>query len=140
MSTPGAHVDGQPVELILARNLISLIRVAAFLVDADGHLAFYNATAGAMLGRQFEEIGRLPREQWNAEFGPLDEHDAPLASDRLPLSIALREGHPAFGRFRIRGEQGIIGIEVGAIPLTGPDGYHGAIVVLWPAPTGGATG
>ena len=134
MSTIAAPHRGQPLELILARNLVSSVRLAAFLVDADGHLAFYNEDAAAILGRQFEDIGRLPREQWNAEFGPLDDHDRPLPSDRLPLTIALREGRPAFGQFRIRADQGVIDIEAGALPLVGPTGYQGAIVVLWPAP------
>jgi PAS domain-containing protein len=131
MSTAHAH-NGQPLELILARNLVSIVTLAAFLVDVDGHLAFYNEAAAAILGRHFEDIGNLPREEWNAEFGPLDENGEPLSSDRLPLTIALREGHPAFGRFRIRADQGLIDIEAGALPLVGPAGYQGAIVVLWP--------
>jgi hypothetical protein len=61
----------------------------------------------------------------------LDEHGAPLPSDRLPLTVALHEGHPVYGRFRIRGERGPLEIEAGALPLAGPAGYHGAIVVFW---------
>jgi hypothetical protein len=45
--------------------------------------------------------------------------------------VALREGHPVYGRFRIRGERGPSEIEAGALPLVGPAGYHGAIVVFW---------
>jgi hypothetical protein len=45
--------------------------------------------------------------------------------------MALREGRPVFGRFRIRGEAGLLEIEAGALPLVGPAGYHGAIVVFW---------
>src|SRR4051795_747197 len=95
----------QPLELILARNLVSAILLAAFLVDVDGHVVYYNDAAAQIIGTRFEEIGRLPREQWNAEFGPFDEHDRPLPSDQLPLARALRDGHPAFGRYRIRAEE-----------------------------------
>jgi len=122
----------EPLELILARNLVSIISLAAFLVDADGHLAFYNDAAAEVLGRDFAETGGLAREQWNSDFGPLDENERPVPSDRLPLATALRSGRPALGRYRIRARQGLIEIEAGALPLMGPAGYHGAIVVLWP--------
>lgn len=132
MSLRHGPVHEQPLELILARNLVSIISLAAFLVDVDGHVAFYNHAAADVIGRRFEETGSLAREQWNAEFGPLDHDGRPLSSDRLPLTIALREGRPAFGHYRIRAERGLIEIEAGALPLTGPAGYHGAIVVFWP--------
>jgi len=121
----------QPLELILARNLVSIILLAAFLVDVDGEIVYYNDAAAEIIGTRFEDTGGLPREQWNAEFGPIDEHDRPLPSDELPLTIALREGHPAFARYRIRADQGIVDIEAGALPLIGAAGYHGAIVVFW---------
>jgi len=134
-----AHVDAapggpdQPLELILARNLVSIILLAAILVDVDGHIAYYNDAAAQIMGTRFEDTGSLPREEWNAEFGPFDEHDQPLPSDQLPLSLALRGGHPAFARYRIRAQEGIVAIEAGALPLVGAAGYHGAIVVFWRA-------
>jgi PAS domain-containing protein len=121
----------QPLELILARNLVSIIALAAFLVDVDGRIAFYNDAAARVVGRSFEEIGTLTREQWNARFGPFDPHGAPVPTDQMPLAVALREGHPVFGRFHIRAEAGLVEIEAGALPLVGPAGYHGAIVVFW---------
>lgn len=127
-----AAPDEQPLELILARNLISIVALAAFLVDVEGHIVFYNDAAAEVIGARFEETGRLAREQWNAEFGPLDERDRPVASDRLPLAMALREGRPAYGRYRIRADRGLIEVEAGALPLVGPAGYHGAVVVFWP--------
>jgi PAS domain-containing protein len=130
--SPHDDAQEQPLELILARNLISIVSLAAFLVDAEGHIAFYNDAAAKVIGAAFEETGSLAREQWNARFGPLDEGGHPLASDRLPLTVALREGRPAYGRYRIRAERGVIEIEAGALPLVGPAGYHGAIVVFWP--------
>ncbi len=85
----------EPLELILARNLVSIVSLAAFLVDVDGQIAFYNEAAASIVGRSFEETGTLTREQWNARFGPFDEHGDPLRSDRLPLAMALREGCPS---------------------------------------------
>jgi PAS domain-containing protein len=121
----------QPVELILARNLVSAILLPALLVDVDGHIVYYNDAAAQIVGPRFEDVGNLLRDEWNAEFGPFGEHDQPLPSDQLPLAIALRDGHPAFGRYRIRAKDGIVAIEAGALPLIGPAGYHGAIVVFW---------
>jgi PAS domain-containing protein len=123
--------EEQPLELILARSLVSIVSLAAFLFDVDGNIAFFNEAAADVIGAPFEAVGRLTREQWNAEFGPFDEEGRPLDSDSLPLTIALREGRPAYGRFRIRTEHGLREIEAGALPLIGPAGYHGAMVVFW---------
>ena len=57
-------MSAQPLQLILARNLISLLSVPAFVVDTDGTLLFYNETAGELIGRRFEETGRLSPDQW----------------------------------------------------------------------------
>ena len=40
----------KPLELILARNLLSSISTPAFLVSDHGTLMFYNEAAGALLG------------------------------------------------------------------------------------------
>jgi PAS domain-containing protein len=126
-----AEHDEQPLELILARNLISIVTLAAFLVDVEGRIVFYNDATAEVIGTRFEETGSLTREQWNAEFGPLDGRGHPLASDRLPLATALREGRPAYGHYRIRAAAGVVEVEAGALPLVGPAGYRGAIVVFW---------
>jgi PAS domain-containing protein len=123
--------EEQPLELILARSLVSIVSLAAFLFDVDGNIVFFNEAAAEVIGTPFEAMGRLTRSQWNEEFGPFDEAGQPLDSDALPLTIALREGRPAYGRFRIRTERGLREIEAGALPLTGPAGYHGAMVVFW---------
>jgi PAS domain-containing protein len=124
--------QGQPLELILARNLITIVSLPALLFDADGQVVFYNEAAGEVIGSPFEAIGTMPREQWNAQFGPFDESGKPVPSDELPLTIALREGRPAYARYRIRGDRGLTEIEAGALPLVGPAGYRGAILVFWP--------
>jgi PAS domain-containing protein len=123
----------QPLELILARNLVSIVSLAALLVDVEGQIVFYNDAAAEIVGSPFEEIGTMTREEWNARYGPFDEHGAPLASDELPLTVAVREGRPAYARFRVRGERGLLEVEAGALPLLGPAGYHGAMVFFWVA-------
>jgi PAS domain-containing protein len=130
----------QPLELILARNLVSLLALAAILVDVDGRIVFYNEAAAKIIGAPFEEIGVLTPEEWNARFGPLDDRGHPVPPDELPLTVALRKGTPAHGCFRIRDERGTIDIEAGALPLVGPAGNHGALVVFWRSETERGTG
>ena len=127
-------VDHQPLLLVQGRNLITSLALPALLTDADGGLLFFNDAAAELLGRAFEEVGRLPREEWARAFDPFDDEGRPLATDHLPLATALREGRPAQGRFRVRlaanGE--LRDVEVSAIPLLEPDHYEGALVVFWP--------
>jgi hypothetical protein len=98
----------QPLELILARNLVSIVSLAALLVDVEGRVVFYNSNG------------------------------TPLAADELPLTVAVREGRPAFARLRVRGDRGLLDVEAGALPLLGPAGYHGAMVFFWVAGEGTA--
>ena len=123
----------QPLELILARNLVSIVSLAALLVDVEGRIVFYNDAAAEIVGSPFEEIGTMSPEEWNTRFGPFDAHGSPLASDELPLTVAVREGRPAYGRFRIGGKRGMLDVEAGALPLLGPAGYHGAMIFFWVA-------
>jgi len=122
----------QPLELILARNLISGIALASFLVDPEGVLVFFNGAAGDLIGRRFEEVGRLRREEWS-EFGPFDEFGKLMPTDDMPLTTALRKGLPAHDRFRISSSGGdeLIEVDVSALPLGSADGFKGAIVVFW---------
>jgi len=127
-------VEHQPLLLVQGRNLITGLALPALLTDPDGGLLFYNDAAAELLGRPFEEVGRLPREEWARQFGPFDEDGRPIATDHLPLANALREGRPAQGRFQVRlaanGE--LREVEVSALPLLEPDHYEGALVVFWP--------
>ena len=124
----------QPLLLVQARNLITNLALPAVLTDPEGRLLFFNEAAAALLGRSFEEVGRLSRAQWAREVGPFDEQGRPLATaDSLPLARALRGGRPAHGRFRARlGEGAVREVELSALPLIAPDHFEGALVVFWP--------
>jgi PAS domain-containing protein len=127
-------VNGQkPLELILARNLLSSISTPAFLVGDAGLLLFYNEAAAAMLGRRFEETGTMLANVWTAEFGPFGSDDKPIPYDEIPATMALRENRPYHGNFRIGGAHGQhYDIAASAIPIVGPEGASGAIVIFWP--------
>src|SRR3954465_7870162 len=127
----------QPLELILARNLIDGISLAAFLIDPDGTLVFFNNAAGELIGRRFEEGGQLRREEWNSEFGPFDEFGKLVPTDSMPLTVALRQGLPANDRVHIRvRDEELIEVDVSALPLTTAEGFQGAIVAFWRSESG----
>jgi PAS domain-containing protein len=122
----------RPLELILARNLLSSLSTPAFLIDRDGDVVFYNEAAGAVLGRRYEETGPLATAAWTSEFGPFDEHGERLPWEDIPLTQALRGDRPAHTAMHIRDAQGALrAIEASGLPLVGTDGFHGAIVVFW---------
>jgi len=122
------------LQIILARNLLSSLSTPAFLVDHEGNLLFFNEAAGVMLGRRYEETGRMRAEEWTAMFGPFDDDGAPIHWSQVPLTAALRGNRPSHAEYRIRSANGVDhDIEASAFPIVGDDGFHGAMVVFWPA-------
>ncbi len=123
----------KPLELILARNLMSALSTPAFLVDEGGLLVFYNEAAGILLGKRFEELGPVGPDEWGSIFGPFGEDGSPLAYDELPLVSAVRRGQPAHASFTIRSTDGTThAVEVSAFPILTPHGSQGAIAIFWP--------
>ena len=124
----------RPLELILARNLLTSISTPAFLVDDEAAVVFYNEAAAALLGRSFEDAGRMSAEEWTTTFGPMDRDGKPLAVDQLAVTDAIRKGRPAHGDFRIRtagGEEQAI--EASAFPIVASNsGSSGAMILFWP--------
>jgi PAS domain-containing protein len=126
------EVAEHPLELILARNLVSLITLAAVLFDVEGSIIFFNDAAAEFFGGMFEETGSIPLARWRGEVGPFDENEQRLPTANLPVTRAFRDGRPGFGRFHIRGDSGLVEVEVVALPLVGSVGLHGAMVMFWP--------
>ena len=116
----------------MARNLLSSLSTPAFLVDEEGVLVFYNDAAGALLGKRFEEAGRMPPEEWGTAWGPVDSSGESIDLERLPLTLALRRGQPAHSRFQIRSLDGMDHeIEVSAVPIVTTEGTSGAMALFW---------
>lgn len=123
--------EQHPVELIMARGLISNITTAAFLVDAAGVLVFFNERAEELLGVKYEEAGPMAPEEWGGRFSPTRPDGEPLSVAELPLAIALA-GRPAHAPMRIRSASGALcDIEVSAFPLAGRAGQTGALAIFW---------
>lgn len=124
----------KPLELILARNLLTSVSTPAFLVDQDAALVFYNEAAGALLGRSFEDVGRMSPEDWTSTYGPFDTNGKPVELDDLPTTRAVRDGRPAHAVFTIRSaDGGMQEIESSAFPIVASEeGSSGAMIFFWP--------
>ena len=124
----------KPLELILARNLMSSLSTPAFLVDEGGVIVFYNDAAGILLGKRFEELGTVPQSEWGALFGPFDAGGETVPYDELPLVTAVRSGRPAHAELTIRSTDGAEHrVEASAFPILTAHGSRGALAMLWPS-------
>jgi PAS domain-containing protein len=123
----------QPVELILMRQLATYLSMPVFLVGADEQLLYYNEAAEVLLGRPYSEVGQMAVRDIVSIFHVVDEDGAPLAWERLPIAIAVRERRPAHRRVHYHALDGVRHhIEVTAFPLEGQAGRHlGAVAIFW---------
>jgi PAS domain-containing protein len=122
-----------PLELIQARNLISRLSTASFLVDGKGTLLFFNEAAGELLGMTFEEAGPMEPGTWGTRFRPRVPGGRDLELGELPLAIAVQSGNPGYARMEITGADGEDHlIEVTALPLMGGGEQAGSMAIFWP--------
>jgi PAS domain-containing protein len=130
----GTMATQKPLELILARNLLTSVSTPAFLVDENAALVFYNEAAGALLGRSFEDVGRMTPEEWTTTYGPFGTDGRPLELDELPTTRAVRDGRPAHAVFTIRAANGSKReVESSAFPIVASEeGSSGAMIFFWP--------
>jgi PAS domain-containing protein len=123
----------QSLQLILARNLISTLSTAAFLVDTASTVVFYNDAAADFIGMRYEETGKVALSVWREALDPADEDGRAIADDDMPISVALRDGRPVHRTavVRVAGTEPR-GAELLALPLIGPEGnFEGAVGVFW---------
>ena len=130
-------MSANQIEMILTRQLADCLSIPVFLTDQEGNLLFYNEPAEDLLGKRFEETGRMPVGEWSTIFKPVDEHGEPIPPDALPLVRALTKQQPAHGSFWI---ESLVGqknkISVTAYPIIGrPDRFLGAVAIFWKTDT-----
>jgi PAS domain-containing protein len=122
----------KPLELILARNLLTNISAPGVLADHRGALVFYNEAAGVLLGIPFKYAGKMDPEEWGARFGPFDRAGGRIPVEEVPLIIALREGRPVHAPLYIHSvDREVHHIEVSAIPLTTNEEISGVVGIFW---------
>ena len=124
--------DQHPVEIIMARGMMTHLSTPAFLVDQVGNLIFFNEAAGQILGLHFEEAGSMGPEEWGTRFEPLSLEGEPLPVEELPLAISTAHGRPSHKHLRIRSVTGEEHhIEVSSFPIVGRTGQRGAMAIFW---------
>lgn len=124
----------KPLELILARNLLTRLSTPGFLLDSEAALVFFNESAAALLGRSFEDVGRLSADEWAPMVGLYDREGNPAVVEELDTTEAIRAGRPAHAKFEIRAAQGDpLPIEASAFPLIAGEAHvSGAMILFWP--------
>lgn len=123
----------QHLVLILARNFASRLATAAFLVDADGRVIFFNEAAEELLGMRFQEGHGLAAEEYTERLAVLAEDGTPLAPNESPIGIAVTKQEPVHFPVTITGGDGVRRrIEATAFPLLAHVGdLVGAIAFFW---------
>jgi len=129
----GPPTGAAPIEIILLKQVAGYLATPVFLVDEDGALEYYNEPAEALLGRRYEETGRIPLETWGRLWPARDADGRPLDHGELPLAIAVRDRRPVQGTVWVRGSDGHDReLIVTALPLEGSDGAQlGAFAIFW---------
>jgi PAS domain-containing protein len=119
--------------LILARDLADKLASAAFIVDHEGTLVYFNERCSEILGMPFAEAGSMPMERWSRDFNPTDLEGRPLDPDEVPLVMAFKHHKPTHRTVRVQGADGEArDIAVTALPLFAhSDEFVGAIALFW---------
>jgi PAS domain-containing protein len=126
-------MSANQIEIILSRQLADCLSIPIFLTDPEGNLLFYNEPAEELLGKRYEETGRMPVSEWATIFKPVDEQGNALAPEELPLVRTLMSRLPNHGTFWIESLGGQRNqISVTAYPVIGrPDRFLGAVAIFW---------
>lgn len=126
-------MSANQIEIILSRQLADCLTVPVFLIDPNGELLFYNEPAEELLGKRYEEAGRMSMEEWSTIFNQADHDGNLIPPDELPLVTALKKQQPTHGEFYIKNLEGKKSrISVTAIPIIGrPDRFLGAMAIFW---------
>ena len=126
MSRPG-------IEIILMRQLASYLAVPILIVDEKRDLLFFNESAEPILGRRFDETGKIHRGEWTASFRPTDANGLLLPPEEQPLTRAIDRGEPSYRRSWMTGLDGVARVIEGlAFPIaTRESGLLGAAGIFW---------
>ncbi|MEO6398887.1 MAG: hypothetical protein ABIP13_10510 [Tepidiformaceae bacterium] len=124
---------GEPIEVILLRQWSSYLELPVWIMDSSGTLIFYNEAAEAILGRRFEDSGAIELAELDSLFVTTAEDGSALASDEIPIGIALLHHAPAHRRIRFTGLDRVSRlIDVTAFPISGHGGRQlGAVAMFW---------
>jgi hypothetical protein len=128
-----ADLVQREIEIILIRRWASYVSLPLFLIAPDGLVIYYNDSAGAMLGRRYDDSGPMAAGELADIFVTATEGGDALPAEGLPFVRALRTRRPATGRIRYRALDGRDwSIEIAAMPLVGmAERFLGVLVAFW---------
>ena len=123
----------QPIELILFRQVATLLAVPVFLVDSHGDVVFINEAAEQLLGIRWDDLEEFPYEAWTTQFRPRHPNGTPMKPEDIPLAAAVLHRRPFHGALRVTDSDGVDRlIEATAFPLEGSLGrLIGAVAMCW---------
>jgi PAS domain-containing protein len=103
------------------------------VLDPEGTIVFYNASAEVMLGDTFENAGELSSDEWAAAFAPERRDGTPISMHELPAGVALLERRPHHLTLFYAAVDGVRReVAVTAFPLMGREQeLFGAVVIFW---------
>ena len=123
----------QPIELILFRQVATLLAVPVFLVDSHGDVVFINEAAEQLLGIRWDDLEDFPFERWTTQFRPRHPNGSAMKAEDIPLASAVLHRRPFHRALRVTGTDGVDRlIEATAFPLEGSRGrLIGAVAMFW---------
>src|SRR5579872_3368116 len=106
MSDPAsaaANADKKPIDdrwqrllsrpdSLLFRRILGYLPAAIYTTDQAGHITYFNEAAVALWGRR-PQLG----EEWCGSWKIYEPDGTPLAHDRCPMAIAIKEQRPVRG-------------------------------------------
>src|SRR6186713_2116712 len=111
------------IEMILMKQLAVHLTTPILVVDPRGDLVFYNEAAERIIGKRFDEVGTIRREDWMAVFQPQDDEGSIIAPENRPLTRAVDQNESSQLRFWILGLDGVRReVEGIAFPMFGQSG------------------
>jgi PAS domain-containing protein len=121
------------IEMILMKQLAGHLTTPILVVDPRGDLVFYNEPAERILGKRFDEVGTITREEWMDKFQPQDPDGSIIAPEKRPLTRAVDKNEASQVRFWIKGLDGVRReVEGVAFPMFGQSGRKlGAVGIFW---------
>jgi PAS domain-containing protein len=126
-------MDRASVEIILLKQLAGCLATPMFVMGPEGHVSFFNESAEHIIGRRFDEMGGMNRDEWAAAIQATDDHGTPLSAAERPLLSALDHRAPIHRRLWLHGYDGQRHhVDGTAIPLVAENGrFLGALGVFW---------
>jgi PAS domain-containing protein len=121
------------IEMILMKQLAVHLTTPILVVDPVGDLVFYNEAAESILGKRFDEVGTIRRQEWMDKFQPQDNDGIIIAPENRPLTRAVDKNEATQLRFWITGLDGVRReVEGIAFPMFGQSGRKlGAVGIFW---------